>query len=213
MTLSTKRQTAERAAERMPSEAPQKTTTPPFLSHADSLPATLSDPPSCTPTDRQTVMAEQSGHNVVSKSQSTSGSPLVDVAATTSTAHAALSGTETPNTAETTIAQTEFSKPAAESATDNNPPARQELAGSDATKHAAEPSAGDVANVAANDLAQNPLQAEEKQSISPDLVNGIRDDASQGDMGDDRSTADVSVDVSINSDTDNSRGDASEKKG
>ncbi|KAF2162541.1 hypothetical protein M409DRAFT_27163 [Zasmidium cellare ATCC 36951] len=180
---------------------------PPASFNAALLPATLSDNPSCVSADPKTVMAEQSGHNVVSNSQSTGGSPLVDIAATTPTTDAALSGTQPPANAETTSARPEFSKSAAD------PPTDDSLAGSDATKNAAEPSAGDAAIAAVDDHAHpSANHVDGKSGAGSDLVNGIRDDASQGDVRDDRSNADVSVDVSINSDTDNSRGDASEKK-
>ncbi|KAK4494585.1 hypothetical protein PRZ48_013941 [Zasmidium cellare] len=188
----------------MPSESFQDSEPPPLSSTSVLPPATNSDNQSCVAADPKTVMAEQSGHNVVSNSQSTSGSPLVDVAATTTTTDDALSGTQPPTNAETTSARPELSKSAAESAPDNS------LAGPDATNKAAEPSAGDAAIAAADDASANHVDG--RPGAGSDLVNGIRDDASQGDVRDDRSNADVSVDVSINSDTDNSRGDAFEKK-
>lgn len=159
-------------------------------------------------------MAEQIGHNVVDRPESTSGSPLVDVAANSTTSQSAPSGLQqssTPTTAHSSNhAIPVSSKIANEPATSANASAPTQ-AGSGAAAHAAEPSAGDAAQHAAlNPASTAAISAGEHPGPAQgDLANGVHDEANPGD---DRSTADVSVDVSVTSDTDNSKADASDKQ-
>jgi hypothetical protein len=137
-------------------------------------------------------MAEQIGHNVVINSESTSGSPLVDVAVTKTSDFAASGGA--PNNVDS-----------------NNSNSSTQL-GETTTSNAGKPSAGD-------DAFAGRLEPPNSQSLAggDNAVQGRgnenRDDASQGEgVADDRSIADISIDASANSDTDTSRADAQERK-
>lgn len=157
-------------------------------------------------------MAEQISHNVVNKPESTSGSPLVDVTANNSNTDSAARGTQHQPTTESASYNLDPLKSTNESAIYANATVSKAHDGLDAAKNAAEPSAGDAVHLAIHDASNGPgaLSADNGQG---GLITGMRDDASQGEgPADDRSTADFSVDVSTNSDTDNSRVDAAEKK-
>jgi hypothetical protein len=137
-------------------------------------------------------MAEQIGHNVVINSESTSGSPHVDVAVTKTSAPAA-SGSIS-NNVDSTISKssTQF--------------------GETTTSDAGKPSAGDDA-YAGRLEPPNSQQLAGGDNAVQGRTNEIHDDASQGEgIADDRSTADVSIDASANSDTDTSRADVQERK-
>ncbi|KAK4617678.1 hypothetical protein CLAFUW4_12096 [Fulvia fulva] len=151
-------------------------------------------------------MAEQHSHNVVNNDQSTSGSPLVDAAVNPTTTDSAASGTQTrqPPITNTSEASHPVEK-LIESITSARDPSEKHMSGSDAATGAAEPSAGDAANASAQHSA--PVIEERDGATHNEQVNGVRDDASQGDGPADevRSNADVSVDISVNSDTDGSK--------
>lgn len=191
-------------------------TPPRTLHNTSNTTATLSDEKSSTCADAKTVMAEQIGHNVVNQTQSTSGSPLVDVASQSTNAHSAANGTETSSIlADSTPAHADLSKLTKESIISSQAPASNGQSGLDPALGVAEPSAGDVSLKLGDGSGPNvAAQAEEKSRAPPmDQSNSYRDDASQGDgIADDRSTADMSIDASVHSDTDNSRADAGEKK-
>ncbi|USW57030.1 hypothetical protein Slin15195_G103490 [Septoria linicola] len=147
-------------------------------------------------------MAEQTNHNVVINSESARASALVDAAANAFTTDAALSG-KTNNETLTTI-----SNPATDSVRPDGTAGEQ--AGSNAPSAAAEPSAGEAAGRTASDSAA--VNALSPGPTHGDLVNGIHEDGSLVDgHADDKSVAGGSVDLNVNSDTDNSRADAGEK--
>ena len=129
-------------------------------------------------------MAEQIHHNVVNQPESTSGSPLVDAAVNSIITDSALGSYSSSTVSKFETDHVDSSNIAAETS-----------------------NFGDVS-------ALDSRVTEEKVGSGHfDLVNGIHDDGSQGEgLADDRSTADISVDVSVNSDTDTSRADAAEKK-
>ena len=157
-------------------------------------------------------MAEQVSHNVVNDSESTGGSPLVDVAANQTTTASAEHGNSTPALPESkTDDPVKTSQYANEDATDVNASASRANVGFQATEPAAEPSAGDATGQVAEVLAIVAQHGVEDKSIAghEQLVNGVSDVLSQVDgVADDGS----SVDVSVNSDAEGSRGDASEQK-
>ncbi|KAM3424222.1 hypothetical protein BST61_g11237 [Cercospora zeina] len=160
--------------------------------------------------DLDTVMAEQTGHNVVINSESTGGAAPVDTAANTSTTNSALSGkTNDDSPPDTSYAATTSGSPTQSSGIASG------NAGLDAPLVAAEPSAGEAADRAALKPADAKTTSSDKsRPTHGDVVNGVHEDGSQADAhADDKSTAGVSVDLSVNSDTDNSRGDAGEKGG
>jgi hypothetical protein len=156
-------------------------------------------------------MAEQNSHHVVNIPESASGSPLVDVPANaTNTTHEAVRGTHhsTSTTAADSSASATTLVPRATSSTTTR-------SDSGAAAEAAEPSAGETAKMSAPSSvgAPNILVEEHSGQAHGEDAHGINDDGSQGDgQVDDRSTADISVDVSVHSDTDTSRADGSEKK-
>lgn len=188
---------------------------PPVVAHTAPTPAQThldktipSNSTSSAHTALDPVMAEQTRHNVLN-SESTSGSPLVDTAANPTTAHSASSG-NTYSTTNATDSNRSDQLNSSKSANDYAISANVEIAGravSRAATDAAEPSAGDAANTA----AQASIGSSEKPGPAHgDLANGTHD---EGDPhADDRSTADISVEMSVNSDTDNSRADAAEKE-
>ncbi|EME78701.1 uncharacterized protein MYCFIDRAFT_178813 [Pseudocercospora fijiensis CIRAD86] len=166
--------------------------------HTDK--AARSDTTICARTASDTVMAEQATHNVVN-TESSSGSPLVDEHNAHNQSTSATTGTANTSTTTTHSSRSDLLAPT-KSANDHATPLAQ--AGSGAALDAAEPSAGDAANRVAHALGEKPGPAH------GDLANGVHD---EGDShADDRSTADISVEMSANSDTDNSRADAAEKE-
>lgn len=168
------------------------------VAHADTYSAATLDP--------KFVMAEQSSHNVVEKPQLTSGSPLVDAVANQT-------ASTSPDRGAYVRPSAEITKDSPESIGDANAQATDGPAGSQVAKEAAEPSAGDAADTAALAQAPAPINATKGEPVAVELPNGARDDTSQGEgLADDRSTADLSVDISIYSDTDNSKADNAEKK-
>ncbi|KXT12863.1 hypothetical protein AC579_5387 [Pseudocercospora musae] len=174
--------------------------TAPTCTNTDTEREARSNTAICAQTASNTVMAEQATHNVVN-TESSSGSPLVDEHNAYNQSSPATTGTD--NTSTTTTDSTR-SDPTASTKSANAHAASLGQAGSGAAFDAAEPSAGDAANKAA-------LTSSGKSGPAHgDLANGIHDD---GDLhADDRSTADISVEMSANSDTDNSRADAAEKE-
>lgn len=143
-------------------------------------------------------MAEQIGHNVVDLSKSTSGSPLVDVAEHQTNTTTGLDGSATLD----------------KNASDTVSTSQSGQLGIASSDDAAKPSAGNTALGGGSNQPSSTAALTDKGLAAHGLhFNGIRDDVSQGDAAaDDRSTADVSVDASANSDTDNSRADALERK-
>ncbi|CAK4034863.1 Hypothetical predicted protein [Lecanosticta acicola] len=159
-------------------------------------------------------MAEQISHNVVNRPESTSGS-LVDAAVNDTNTVSAPSGTTQALATDSATHPLDPPKSANQSAPNANATASKVHEGLDAAKNAAEPSAGEAAHSTAQNSSNNHAPAlADKIGVSPgESPNALKDDASLGEgPADDRSTADVSVDVSVNSDTDNSRADAAEKK-
>ena len=152
-------------------------------------------------------MAEQISHNVVENSESTSAQSLVDVPATTTTFASADAGiNERP--LETKPAPT--SQLANDHATDSNALTSTLAPGLSPTDHVADPSAGDATSeVAPAPAAVLDNNFNEKPSPDAQLVNGTHTfpHAADGNVEDAHS-----VDVSVNSDTEGSRGDASEVK-
>ena len=143
----------------------------------------------------KTVMAEQVSHNVVDNPESTGGSPLVDVAAIQAPFVSAGYGTTTDQAIPETKTDDVHSDPqfTNDHASEIN-----------AITSAAEPSAGDAAGT----IDDTPSIISEPNASSADqgyLVNGINDALSAGE-GDD------SADVSLNSDTEGSRGDVQEQQ-
>ena len=162
-----------------------------------------------------TVMAEQISHNVVNNTESTSGQPLVDVAANQATLASAEYGSFDQNIPETTTDALQTSQSINEHATDSNALTSHALLGSEAVDSVVEPSAGDTADSAARVLADpSELQTADKGTADPSqLVNGIHDPMSAGEgLAEDPNLPEGSLDVSLNSDTEGSRGDASELK-
>ncbi|KAF2217139.1 hypothetical protein CERZMDRAFT_93196 [Cercospora zeae-maydis SCOH1-5] len=171
---------------------------------------TFSDSLLAADTDLDTVMAEQTGHNVVINSESTGAAAPVDTAANASTTNSALSGKTNSNSLpDASNAATTSGSP-----TQPNGPTSGN-AGSDAPLVAAEPSAGEAADRAALKPADAKTTSNDKsRPAHGDLVNGVHEDGSQADAhADDKSMTGVSVDLSVNSDTDNSKADAGEKGG
>ncbi|SMR61708.1 unnamed protein product [Zymoseptoria tritici ST99CH_3D1] len=164
------------------------------------------------------VMAEQISHNVVNERESTSGSPLVDAAANQSTTESAVKGTAQPTKAENTSKDTAsdsilHSNISTEHATSANATTAETFVESGAAKDAAEPSAGEAAPKPAltqGDAVISSAEGKGKSTTQGDLVNGVHED--EGHADDNRSTADVSVDMSVNSDTDMSRADMEKKE-
>ncbi|WPB02999.1 uncharacterized protein RHO25_007635 [Cercospora beticola] len=170
---------------------------------------TFTDSNLAADTDLDTVMAEQIGHNVVINSESTGASAPVDAAANTSTTDSALSGkTNNESIPDASNAATTSASPTQSNGTTSD------NAGSDAPSVAAGPSAGEATDretLKPADAKAN--SSNEKTRLAHgDLVNGVHEDGSQADAhADDKSTTGVSVDLSVNSDTDNSKADAGEK--
>jgi hypothetical protein len=151
-------------------------------------------------TVRQFVMAEQVSHHVVNVPKSASGSsPLVDVAANTTTTTAGSGNNFTTTT-----------KASGNSQSQNNPSAESKALGTeriDSGQAAAEPSAGDAAakpdNVPANTTAPD---ASDKRTSNqePPTLNGVHDVASQGSAIEDGGSQDVSA---VNSDSEVNKGE------
>jgi len=147
-------------------------------------------------------MAEQISHHVVDNSESASGLPLADAAVHQTTAPIADNGTTDRSTTEetkTTNAQASDANAALPSTT------------TQATAPAAEPSAGsatgNVASVPA--IVAGMDKGEDGQAR---LVNGTSESAPPGDVAADDASVQGSADLSLHSDTEGSRGDASEQK-
>ena len=158
-------------------------------------------------------MAEQIGHNVVDNIESTSGSPLVDVAANQANPESAGYGTNDQDFLETRTSDPQPSQPVNDDATDFNAQTSSAIAGIQATDAGAEPSAGEAPGEAFETPASTPeLTTADKSTIdAAQLVNGIHDPTATGDgSADDANVPEGSVDVSLNSDAEGSRGDASE---
>jgi hypothetical protein len=159
-------------------------------------------------------MAEQISHNVVNEPESMSGSPLVDAAANQTTTESAARGIP-PTTTTIETAKPTASEPSHLPTTSTKLPTSaivtttEASAGSGAAKDAAEPSAGEAAALTAPSQGGTSSVNVEGKGSSPqgDLASGAHED---GD--DNRSTADVSVDVSVNSDTDMSRAELEKKE-
>ncbi|KAF7189615.1 hypothetical protein HII31_09059 [Pseudocercospora fuligena] len=172
----------------------------PICTNTHTEKAARSNTTVCAHTASDTVMAEQATHNVVN-TESSSGSPLVDEHNAHNQSTSATTGTANNSTTTTDLTRSDLLA-SIKSANDHATSLGQ--AGSGAALDAAEPSAGDAANKAALTSSEKPGPAH------GDLANGIHD---EGDShADDRSTADISVEMSANSDTDNSRADAAEKE-
>lgn len=141
-------------------------------------------------------MAEQVSHNVVNNTESTGGSPLVDVAANPTSIASAEHGTNEQPINETKTDNAHESQHANEHATDVN-----------AIASAAEPSAGEAQDT----IVETPTAASEPNTFDKDsagqapLVNGVSDAMSAGD-------GEGSVDLSQNSDNEGSRGDVPEQQ-
>ena len=154
-----------------------------------------------------TVMAEQIGQNVVDNSESTSAQPLVDVSAAQTTFASADAGTLEQPLPETKTDALQTSQLANDYATDSNAHASSVVTGPNTTDPIADPSAGDatseVAQAHAAALEQDPS---DKTTTDAQLVNGTYSTASAGDANAEDTN---SVDVSVNSDAEGSRGDAS----
>ena len=160
-------------------------------------------------TAQGTVMAEQVSHNVVDNSESMGESP-VDVAANQTNTTSAEYGTTTTEYFDNTISSTlEASQAANEHAVQtislsaSMQPEAQVLS-------EAEPSAGDAEGLFNEaDIVLDSTALEDSNAEYAQLVNGIHDVATPGE---DEGMREGSVDVSLNSDTEGSRGDASEMK-
>jgi len=165
-------------------------------------------------------MAQQTTHNVVSYSQSTSGLPLVDVTASQTTFDSATSGAHNSSALSRSTLENSTSVEA-------NEHERSDLLNTEilafsnghvrppTDSFAADPSAGDASNALSDDFTNKLASASvDKSRASPgDGPNVASDEASQGDgVADDKSIADVSVELSVNSDTDTSKVDTSERK-
>ena len=171
------------------------------------MPSTLSDLRFPAHTALDTVMAEQTSHNVVINSESTGASAQVDAVANNSTTDSAATGKTTTTTSSSTLSDTlNAVGSAVKSLLPNGTTSEQ--TGSNTSSAAAEPSAGK----AGDQSALNASESHANKSAHGDLANGVHEEGSQADgPADDKSTAGGSVDLNVNSDTDNSKVDASEK--
>jgi hypothetical protein len=153
-------------------------------------------------------MAEQISQNVVDNTESTSGLPLVDVSATQTTFAPADAGILEQPLQETKTDALQTSQLANDYATDTNALTSSVATGPNTTDPIADPSAGDATSevVPAHVAALEP-DPSEKTAIDAQLVNGTNTAASAGDANAEEAN---SVDVNVNSDTEGSRGDASE---
>lgn len=185
--------------------------TSPRDSNTASLSDTNSNKDLTAETAQETVMAEQVSHNVVNYSEST-GDALVDVAANQTTVPSADYGTtpeyfpETKNILETSQAANEYAIPA-NNFTSSMQPEIQAIS-------EAEPSAGEAVGIVTGaDIVPDSTALDNSGADYVQFVNGIHDTTSPGDgPADDGSMREGSVDVSVNSDTEGSRGDASDLK-
>ncbi len=167
-------------------------------------------------TASETVMAEQISHNVVNTSESTGASALVDVAANqTITASADLGNYDDFQAAafdpETQTDMLDASQTANEQALQANAVTSSlgtELPTSTFTDKTNDATTIEDSNVLPTDMSSEPVTTD-----YPHLVNGTYDALTPGEGPvDDGSLREGSVDVSLNSDTEESRGDASEVK-
>jgi hypothetical protein len=164
-------------------------------------------------------MAEQISHNVVNEPKSTGGSLPVDAVANQTTTDSAAQGIiPQPTTAIETVKATSGDAShvpiiTTESATSAHATTTDSPAGVGAAKGAAEPSAGEAVPPSASAQGDTPVLNVEgvSSAAQSELANGVQEDGSQAD--DNRSTADISVDVSVASDTENSRAELDKKDG
>lgn len=155
----------------------------------------------------ETVMAEQSGHNVVNQPESASAS-LVDVAANPIIESAASESIPTTNHTAETETDLQISQIANQNAVQVNEDTSSTLFMEEATSEV-EPRAGDAADVVTGpDIAHDTAAAGNDTAPSSQLANSIHDTAMLGEGPAD----DASVDISLNSDTEGSRGDGAELK-
>lgn len=157
-------------------------------------------------------MAEQTSHNVVINSESTSASALVDAAANNSTTASAASGTTTTTSSKILSDTISAVGSAVKTVLPNGTTSEQ--TGSKTFSAAAEPSAGEAGDQPAIKAPGSQAVASDGtlKSAHGDLVNGTHEDSNQADgHADDKSITGGSVDLNVNSDTDNSRVDAGEK--
>ncbi|KAK3716193.1 hypothetical protein LTR37_006638 [Vermiconidia calcicola] len=157
-----------------------------------------------------TVMAEQISHNVVNNNGSASGSPLVDAVANTITHVSADDGAHQQPLPETKTDGLQMLQSTDQHATDINAITSSLAPGSQAADAAAEPSAGDAAGtVTETNTVDSEANTLDKSSDAPiHLTNGLGDATGSGDGVLDEG----SVDASLHSDAEGSRGDASEQK-
>ncbi|KAK6426669.1 hypothetical protein LTR95_016098, partial [Oleoguttula sp. CCFEE 5521] len=155
-------------------------------------------------------MAEQNSHNVVTNTESTSGSsPLVDVAAQHTTTEATANGTEDIQTPITTD-ETASTKSQNSDAAAANGSLGVKDKGEDVVQPAAEPSAGYAAEQPA-DAAITEKPAQDEQEAVPgssidQLPNGVH-----GELVEDSALHDTSADPSVHSDTEANRADGADQ--
>ena len=176
-----------------------------------ALSHTHSNPRIAAKTVHDTVMAEQISHNVVENTESTSGSPLVDVAANQTTSAFADSGThDTPLLQTKNDESLQTPNIANELATDANA-ITSSIASPDAPS---QPEEGYTTALDGQTFAAPALLVSETTPADHlPLPNGMSEGLGHVDgLAEDASTREGSVDISLNSDTEGSRGDASEQK-
>lgn len=159
-------------------------------------------------TAAETVMAEQVSHNVVNESQSMSASALVDVAANQTTAASAEYGHQDATLASTIVPETK-SNPI-----DTPLTANEHAVQSNALTSSMSTETGDNRPAAEGVTRTTPsIAVDHGTTEGSQLVNGTDDATIPPDiLADDISIREGSVDVSLNSDTEGSRGDVSDLK-
>ncbi|WPH04608.1 Hypothetical protein R9X50_00750000 [Acrodontium crateriforme] len=152
-----------------------------------------------------TVMAEQINHNVVNGLESAGASALAGVAANHTTETAVFDGKQQSIPDSTQSSQNQSTSNALDPVAGTLPSTKQ--AHTDAANIAADPSAGDATEIAAS----APAVEEKGHTLLSALVNGAGEGANHREVPrDGANTPDPSVDHSVNSDTDASKGDISE---
>lgn len=169
----------------------------------NDIPSTFSDHKYRPSTAPSTVMAEQIRHNVVNGLESAGASAPADVALNTTTITSAADGSLETNADPTDLTTAKSPATGADLAA---PTSKLDALMVD---HAADPSAGEAAEIAVS------AASSKRPLFNADMPNGSQEHATRGEglLEDGRSvTPDVSVDHSVQSDTDVSREDASEQQ-
>ena len=166
--------------------------------HSGPMPETSSNGDSTAQTVPQTVMAEQAGHNVVTKSESTSGLPLVDAAVNHVITPSATTGINDRTISDKSSSQSTIVE------------AQTDAGAHSSTLAVAAPSAGEATgHVAGSTPAVNTSRT--NGSIIT-TANVPEHRASSGEGVSDDASLQGSLDASVNSDTEGSRGEAGDVK-